>query len=151
MVKRSFSKPLLPQFLRFLHHYSIIHQRTSYYQIYQGLQFVPSFPKRVIKKSTSQSRSLTRSFPSRDNMAEEAIPLAVALPAVADSAEVTSTRPDGDASEVKETVTNGAASESTEPAKEAATEQAAPSSPALESMIVIHCFVLPFYLTLLTN
>jgi len=78
-------------------------------------------------------------------MAEEAIPLAVALPAVADSADTESTRHDGDASASKQTVTNGAASESTGPAKESVTEQAAPSSPAVESMIVLHCFVLPLY------
>jgi len=79
-------------------------------------------------------------------MAEEAIPLAVALPAVADAADAVSTRPDGDSSGVKKTITNGAASESTGPAKNSATEKAAPSSPALESMIVLHCFVLPLNL-----
>ncbi|KAH8602880.1 hypothetical protein B0O99DRAFT_14557 [Bisporella sp. PMI_857] len=64
-------------------------------------------------------------------MADEAVPLAVALPLAAESAETSSTRSDAAQSEVKGTSnTNGAEAESAGATKEVATEPVAPSSPA---------------------
>ncbi|KAG9245713.1 hypothetical protein BJ878DRAFT_337988 [Calycina marina] len=65
-------------------------------------------------------------------MADEAIPLAVSLPAVADSADAVVMRPEEAAAEVKDNGTNGDTA-SIEPAKEGATEPAAQASPAAET------------------